>query len=227
MQESTKLAVTELVRSLQPKSVLDAPCGKGWMVKEFGADTVVDGLDLYEAPPENYRTFQRCDLDNGIPEELPLYDLITCCEGMAYLGNPELFLRNAREHLTQDGTLLISTPSVWSPESRLQFGLRGFFPGHPCLAGRVKKGTHMHIMHWSFPQLFLFLRLTGFSQIRIHEQPLGVPKHFYERILAIPQQIHCKLKQSRAKNAEELDFWKSAGSGPSIFGRNLIVTAKV
>ena len=31
--------------------------------------------------------------------------------------------------------------------------------------GKVRRGSHMHILPWSFPQLHLFLTLAGFARI--------------------------------------------------------------
>ena len=84
----------------------------------------------------------------------------------------------------------------------------------------------MHIMPWSFPQLFLFLRLAGFQDIvlhDIHEEPM--PKRTYEWLVGAPQLLYCRHKRRKAKTEEERDFWSQAGSRQSLFGRRLVVSA--
>lgn len=161
----------------------------------------------------------------GFPDDLGLYEAIVCCEGIEHFGNPGIFFTTAREHLVRGGRLIITTPNVWFPEARLQFFLRGFFPSFPCLVGRIKRGTHMHIMPWSFPQLFLFLRLNGFEKITLHDIDEKKPKRIYERLLGVPQALYCRHKRAKSHTEEERIFWSFAGSEQSIYGRRLVVSA--
>jgi len=225
MQRSTKETVTKWLQSFSPKTVLDCPSGKGWLIEAL-PDSICDGIDLYDDRESSYRKLYKANLDNGIPSELPKYDAITCFEGIEHLGNPELFFRSCHSHLKHQGAILITTPNTWQPSSRLQFNLKGFFPGFPCLIGNMIKGNHMHIIPWSFPQLYLFLTLSGFNEIKVIYQPLSNPKHFYERILAIPQRIYCRNKARKAIDKVEKDFWLQAGSSASTLGRHLIVIAR-
>ena len=225
MQPSTRETVTKLLQLHSPRTVLDCPSGDGWLVRAI-PDSVCDGIDLYKDHKSLYRNLIAADLENGIPSELPEYDLIACCEGIEHFGNPELFFRSCREHLKHEGLLLITTPNTWQPSSRLQFNLKGFFPGFPCLVGKIKKGNHMHIMPWNFPQLYLFLTLSGFKDIKLIDQPLSKPKHFYEKLLVLPQKLYCKNKLRKAMTQVEKDFWMQASKSASTLGRHLIVTAK-
>ena len=225
MQESTKEAVTSWIKLQSPKIVLDCPAGNGWLLSTL-PNSIIDGIDLFHDPNSGYRNHICADLDYGIPSELPKYDLIACCEGIEHFGNPELFFRTCNEHLDHGGVLLITTPNIWQPSSKLQYNLRGFFPNFPCLIGKIKKGSHMHIMPWSFPQLYLFLTLSGFVEIKLHHQPMSKPKHLYEKFLVLPQKLYCKNKERKAVNQVEKDFWRQTGSAASTLGRNLFITAK-
>src|SRR3989304_8640531 len=88
-----------------------------------------------------------------------------------------------------------------------------------------ERGTHMHIMPWSFPQLVLYLKLNGFSEISIHDVPEKKPKHLFEKMLGMPQHLYCSSKLKRAITEEERMFWRGAGSKQSIYGRQLVVSA--
>ncbi len=226
MQESSKTVVLEILRALNPTTVLDAPSGVGWLAKRLETSAVVDGIDLYTNPKSQYRKILAHNLDEGLPTELGLYQCIVSCEGLEHLGNPQLFLRSAYEHLEPGGTLLITSPNTWNPQAKLQYFLRGFFPGFPSLIGKSEPGSHMHIMPWSLPQLYLFLTLAKFQDIQIHYEPLSEAKHFYERVAALPQYWYCKGRLKKSETEEERSFWQALLSKSSLYGRHLIVTAR-
>ena len=159
MQDSSKEVVLNIIENLRPGSVLDVPCGDGWLVQKLDSSVLIDGIDLYQPQNSGYGKWENFDLNGGIPDNFGQYDCIVSCEGLEHFGNPELFLRTSWSHLNSKGTLLITTPNTWYPQARLQYLLRGFFPSFPCLAGKIQKGNHMHIIPWSFPQLYLFLKL--------------------------------------------------------------------
>ena len=89
MQESSKQVVSELLNELQRSSVLDCPAGNGWL-RAVLPGAAVDGIDLYAESNAGYRQYLAHDLDQGIPADLPDYDLIACCEGIEHFGNPGL-----------------------------------------------------------------------------------------------------------------------------------------
>lgn len=217
--------VANLLNSKRSKIVLDAPCGSGWLRRLLNYDCQIDGLDLFAPPPENYRLFRNADLDLELPGDLEKYDAIVCCEGIEHFGNPANFLRSANQHLSRGGLLVLTTPNTWYPQARLQFLMRGFFPSFPCLVGKIERGAHMHIMPWSFPQLFLYLKLTGFSDIALHGIDEPKPKRAYEWIVGLPQYAYCARKRKKARTDEERNFWLHAGSRQSVYGRRLVVSA--
>ncbi len=218
--------VADILNKLRPQSVLDAPAGSGFLRQYLDAGVVLDGIDLYCVRPDGYRNFWKSDLDAGLPDGMPDYDCIVCCEAISYLGNPLSFLKSAKRRLRPGGVLVVTTPSVWYPDARLQFLLRGFFPAFPWPLGRNDRGDSFHIHPYSYPQLHLYLKLSGFTNIRLHPVDRG-PKHLYEWILGLPQIMYSYVKFKRSRSEEEKSFWKSAGSIGAIFGRRLVVTAEV
>ena len=185
----------------------------------------IDGIDLYDKPPAGYRSFRTADLDAGLPEDLGSYEAIVCCEGLEHFANPDLFLRSAFRHLAPGGTLVVTTPNVWYPGARVQYLLRGFFPGFPSLAGRIRRGSHMHLMPWSFPQLHLFLTLAGFGGIGLHDVDEPRPRRLYEWLVGLPQYLYCASRARKAAGEEERRYWTQAGSRQSVWGRRLVVSA--
>ena len=225
MQESSKAVVVDWLRAKSYRTVLDVPCGGGWLGRALGPAAVVDGIDLYSESAPGYRRFWKHDLDTGLPEDCSGYDSICCCEGLEHVGNPLLLLRAFHRSLTPGGLLVVTTPNVWYPQARLQYLVRGFFPSFPALAGKLALGTHRHITPWSFPQLYVYFRLAGFAPPRILSEPMSKPKHMHEHLLAVPAKLYCASKLKKAASDEEREFWRTAGSGASLLGRHLIVVS--
>lgn len=225
MQQSSKDVVIRILEARKPASILDAPCGAGWLREQYHGACAMDGVDLYEDSAKDYRKVHAFDLGQGLPETGTEYECVCCCEGIEHFGNPQLFFEHSMKRLQAGGMLVVTTPNVWYPASKVQYFLRGFFPSFPCLAGKIVPGSHMHIMPWSFPQLYLYLKLAGFTDIRLHQEPMSKPKHLWERILGMPQRIYCRGKIRKATDPEVRSFWENAASEGSIFGRHLIVTA--
>ena len=226
MQASSKAVVVEFLRGRGFSSVLDAPSGGGWLQEALGAGKTVDGIDLYADSAPGYRRFWKFDLDDGLPDDCSDYDLACCCEGLEHVGNPLRLLRHFHRALRPGGTVIVTTPSVWYPQARLQFLLRGFFPSFPPLAGKIAPGTHMHIMPWSWAQLHLYLRLAGFVEAQILPEPLSRGKHLHEHLFAVPARLYCRSRLKKATSDEERQFWQTAATDAALLGRHLIVTAR-
>ena len=145
---------------------------------------------------------------------------------MEHVGNPLLLLNDFNQSLNEDGIVVVTTPNVWYPQARLQYFLRGFFPSFPSLADKVKLGTHMHITPWSYPQLYLFFRLAGFTPPVIITEPQSEPKHLHEIVLGWPAKLYGLSKIQASKTEEERNFWKTANSKESRLSRHLMVVAK-
>jgi hypothetical protein len=136
-----------------------------------------------------------------------------------------LFLESMRKHLVNDGMVIITTPNVWFPGAKLKFFINGFFPSFPCLVGKIRRGTHMHITPWSYPQLFLYMNLAGFADIRLHSVAEKMPKYLYEYLFGTPQKMYCINKYKKSQAEEEKLFWSDAGSNQSVYGRRLVLSA--
>jgi SAM-dependent methyltransferase len=225
----SQITALEIINKIQPNTILDAPCGDGWLGSSLNFKTLIDGIDLYISKSKKlrgYRNITKLDLDLGIPKMRGKYDLIISCEGIEHFGNPDLFIKTAKINLNKNGILIITTPNTWHPASRIQYLMRGFFPGFLCLVGKIKSGSHMHIQPWTFPQLYLYLKKNNFVDIKLHNVEEKKPKRFYEFFFSIPQLIYCYSKYKGSKDIEVREFFMQAASKQSIFGRALVVTAK-
>lgn len=219
--------VGDLLRRWKPATVLDMPSGSGWLATHLPDGAEIDGIDLYQPKPAGYREFTAADLDDGVPAGFGSYDAIVSCEGIEHVGNPLGLLRSAAAHLNPGGRILLTTPNIWYPESKLKFLARGFFPGFPSLAGAIRPGAHMHITPWSFPWLYLYLTLAGFAEVTLHDLDQPKPKHAWTRIFGLPQAGYCRRKAKAAATEEERRYWQTCASDQAIYGRNLVVSARL
>ncbi|MBG85646.1 MAG: hypothetical protein CMO80_01945 [Verrucomicrobiales bacterium] len=229
MQKSSKQAVLGFLGGQTFKSGLDCPSGNGWLAHSLAkekTDLELDGVDLYVDEAEGYRKIWQADLDDGLPDEAGKYDLICCCEGIEHVGNLLGLLRSCRKHLNEDGLLIVTTPNVWFPQARLQYFLRGFFPSPPPLGDKIKPGTHIYITPWSYPQLYVYLKLAGFDVPEIISEPLSRPKHFHERLLGIPGKFYSRRKVRKAMTDEERRYWQITSQNELLYGRHLIVYSR-
>jgi 2-polyprenyl-3-methyl-5-hydroxy-6-metoxy-1,4-benzoquinol methylase len=150
--------VVEFLLTKKFKTVLDVPSGNGWLYQMLPKGTDIDGIDLFENKQEGYRDFWQHDLDEGLPSAVGKYDLICYCEGIEHVGNPLLLLRSFYNALNKGGMIIVTTPNIWYPQSRLQFLVRGFFPSFPSLVdSQINFGSHMHIPHGPIATLSLFI----------------------------------------------------------------------
>lgn len=218
--------IAHIVGQIKPASILDAPAGGGWLAAALDYNPRIEGIDLYAGQPQGYTNFFVYDLDQGLPPSLPTYDMAVCCEGIEHLANPGLLLNSLFTHLKPGGTLIVSTPNTWYPAARLTYLLRGFFPSFPCLAGKIHRGTHMHILPWTWPQLYLFLRLSGYEDVALHDVDERKPKHLFEHMIGWPLTNYCRKRGREAATEEEASFWRTAGSAQSLYGRRLVVSAR-
>jgi SAM-dependent methyltransferase len=225
MQLSSKQTVVEFLRDKKFATALDAPSGIGWLAEALAGRATLDGIDLY-ADAKGYRKIWKHDLDLPLPSDCGVYDLICCCEGLEHVGNPLLLLREFHRRLSTGGLFIVTTPNVWYPQARLQYLLRGFFPSFPSLVGKIVPGTHMHITPWSWPQLYLYLKLAGFTKMELVPELMSKAKHWHEHLLAIPARMYCRGRVRKAKTDEEKSFWRTASTEASLMGRHLIVVAR-
>jgi hypothetical protein len=84
----------------------------------------------------------------------------------------------------------------------------------------------MHMMPWSFPHLYLHLKLAGLSEIELHPCLEEERTHFFEHLLALPMKAYCASKARKAATPEEKRYWEICASLSSLYARRLVVSAK-
>ncbi|MGY1847489.1 class I SAM-dependent methyltransferase [Blastococcus sp. SYSU DS1021] len=154
----------ELARRALPTGgrILEVGAGCGALacrLRDAGFDVVPTDLD----PPHDW--IHRLDLDDPqwTEETRGPFDLVMCVETLEHVENPRQVLRSIRALLRPGDRLVVSTPNITHPHSRLKMFLRGapfiFGPGHYYQPG------HISILpDW---MLVEHIRLAGFEDITV------------------------------------------------------------
>ena len=133
----------ESARPLEGKRALDVGCGAGLLAEplaRLGAD--VSGVD---AAPENIAAARAHAKGAGLAihyvagelrhHDLGTFDLVTAMEVLEHVADKPTFLALLKEHLADDGLLVLSTPNR-TPQSRL------LMVGAAEGLGLIPRGTH-------------------------------------------------------------------------------------
>lgn len=136
MAYSSHRMALELIRSVNPRRVLDVGCGSGFVARECEkAGARVTGIDRSPPPPDAMSEFIRARLDEGEwPVNLSDFDLVLLLDVIEHLSEPEQFLLQLREsYRSPRGAapgpppVILSTPNVAFAAVRLNL-LLGKFP---------------------------------------------------------------------------------------------------
>jgi SAM-dependent methyltransferase len=142
--------------------VLEVGSGCGALalrLRDAGIDVVPTDLD----PPHEW--IHRLDLDDPqwTEETRGPFDLVVCVETLEHVENPRQVLRSIRALLRPGGRLLVSTPNVTHPHSRLLTLLRGapyiFGPRHYHSPGHITL-----LPDWMLTE---HVRLAGFGSLEV------------------------------------------------------------
>jgi 2-polyprenyl-3-methyl-5-hydroxy-6-metoxy-1,4-benzoquinol methylase len=154
----------DLVKQALPQGgrVLEVGAGCGALtlrMRDAGFDVVP--TDLF--PPHDW--IHRLDLDapEWTDETRGPFDLVVCVETLEHVENPRQVLRSIRALLRPGDRLLVSTPNITHPHSRLKMLLRG----SPVFFGPAKYYEPGHITILPDWMLTEHVRLAGFEDVTV------------------------------------------------------------
>ena len=220
-------AVAGVLNALKPQTVLDICCGDGWLPSALAYPALVHGIDFYTEAPAGYAQFQAADFNLGIPETFGQYDAAVCCEAMGYQQNPGLFLQSVRAHLKPGATFVLSLPNPNYAGARINHLIQGFPRSYSWFAQNTTAEAHMPWLTLGLFQLWLLLGLNGFTDITVHEVDEKKPRRQVEKIIGWVIKGYARKKIKSAPSAAVAQLWRQALSDQVVYGRQLVVSAKV
>ena len=149
---------------LPPRRILDAGCGRGWMIeamREFFPNAEFSGIEPSEQESENARqrglrvTTGRIGAGTGTSDTR--HDVVYSTNVLEHTESPVAFLRGLRELLTPDGHIVILCPDATTPGAELMFADQSFsfLPAHfPDLAA----SAGLCVTSWQGPPRRVSLR---------------------------------------------------------------------
>jgi len=150
-------------RTLPPGArILEVGAGCGALaVRLMNADFDVVPTDL--EPPHDWIFPLDLDHPEWTEQTQGPFDMVMCVEALEHVENPRQVLRSIRSMLQPGGRLMVSTPNITHPHSRLKMFLKGapyiFGPDHYYQPG------HISILpDWMLTE---HVRLAGFDQIEV------------------------------------------------------------
>lgn len=151
--------------------VLDVGCGTGFLsLLMKNQDNDVYGIDISEVALRKAELkgikVKREDVENTLPFDDNIFDIVICSEVIEHLFNPMYLLEEIRRVLKPDGYIVLSTPNVAYFLRRIAL-LFGKFPEEVKWARTSNTNEWEHIRFFTFTSLIRVIESTGFSLIEI------------------------------------------------------------
>lgn len=145
--------IYEVVKSFNPKNILDVGCGRGWTITELkkllqnsqftGVEPSIHNADkANEGGLKVYNGFV-----STLKDKLEKYDLIYSTNVLQHVTNPENFISDLLEHLTDDGIILITCPNSTIPGSEMLFCDQNFSFA-PIHLFKIAEKLNLHVLNW-------------------------------------------------------------------------------
>lgn len=219
--------VLEILRSRLADSVLDAPCGPGWLGdmarRAIGREVQVDGIGpaALMAPASGYRRLTAHDLEAPLPVAAP-YDAVVCSEALHRVPSPGSLVRGLHDALRPGGTLVLTAPNAGHVRTRLRTLARGVH-ADPWSGAAHAEGA---LFPLGFAQVHQLLAHHGLRDITLHAVAEPGRPGALDRLLAWPARRYCQARLAQAQDEDRRHFWRQAGSDAAVFGRWLVVSAR-
>jgi SAM-dependent methyltransferase len=169
---------SSLPTTFAPRSILDAGCGRGWMMdamREVFPKTTIDGIEPSEQESQNARgkgysvITAKIETNKGLVGN---YDLVYSTNVVEHTMDPIDFLKSLKALVADDGCILLTCPDSSCPSAEFMFSDQNysFTPSQLIEAGRQ---AGLHLIAWKrcpATESLLDKQLVMFS--KSHQTPL-------------------------------------------------------
>lgn len=174
----------DILRELNPDSVLDVACGEGTLGKLIKKETSIMGCDIsskaLEVADEYYQETAQIDVEadnlSGVFSEEP-FEVVVCLEALEHLFDPGIALGKFHAVLESGGTLITSFPNYVHYRYRIEM-LKGNIPKDTLYADPE------HLQEFNLERFENLLRKHNFSPDSLHPtigRPTYIPYEIAER----------------------------------------------
>lgn len=141
--------------------VLDTSCGRGQVSQALymkGFDVSACDVEDYFCADREHINFQIVDLNEKMNYSDNHFDKIINCEGIEYLLNSEMFIKESRRILADSGEIILSVPNIHSFSS-----IYSFFRWGTLLSYSADMLTRKNIIY--LPHLINLMKVHNFELV--------------------------------------------------------------
>lgn len=215
------LADLRLIESLAPAGTIleigSAPCHMTVLLKLSGHPVV--GVDLN---PERVTDFiDQCDLDvrrcdverSPLPFDDETFACVMLCETFEHLRmDPAFVLSEINRVLARGGTLVLTTPNVYSLPSLARFLLGRSIADPSTEFGKLRGVGHMgHVREYSAREVSRFLEASGLAIQSVHYRYHATVRGWKGRVLRVAYRL-----APRRFHREIVIVARKTGGGPRL-----------
>jgi SAM-dependent methyltransferase len=145
--------IGDSIASFEPQSILDAGCGRGWMmeaVRRIYPNAVIEGVEPSEQESENARKAGFKVIMAKVTQDVDLgrqYDLVYSTNVVEHTTDPVDFLRSLKNFLREKGLIVIVCPDSSIPSAELMFSDQNY-SFTPQQFMRLAESAGLNVVAW-------------------------------------------------------------------------------
>ncbi len=172
--------ITKAIGNFKPRTILDAGCGRGWMLNamsKYFPDAILHGIEPSIKDSKIARSLGydviTCKVDHSLKMNNK-YDLIYSTNVIEHTINPKEFLESLSFALSEDGIIVIICPDSTNPSAELMFSDQNY-SFIPSNIHEIVKSIELQLISWKLPPDHYTLRE---KQLVIIAKAINVSKYF-------------------------------------------------